>query len=307
MSKNYEPDKGFLEKLEWQLSSEFRRKNRLTASKAKITVSRRMAAVACMAGAVMMGVTVLKAADYIRDSWRKKVEIARAETDLKLNEVYQKSIQEMEVKAEKRFSSGLMREDEYQMLLLASQRSELDVEKSRLNLEEVKASGQPARNELFAPVVGGRDFVTERLAIEIEGIELDLEQLLVRWDRLKNLTEENLVSENELNAVQGEIAARDVLIDNIQKKLELRKRFVEGEISAQETEIQDRMTAAENNLFIAKSRVDLLNKQLKRLKNLENQGMIDPTEVKQVEFALDAAQAELELASLEKEVLEKVK
>jgi len=307
MSKNYEPDKGFLEKLEWQLSSEFRRKNRLTASTAKITVSRRMAAVACMAGAVMMGVTVLKAADYIRDSWRKKIEIARAETDLKLNEVYQKSIQEMEVKAEKRFSSGLIREDEYQMLLLASQRSELDVEKSRLNLEEVKASGQPARNELFAPVVGGRDFVTERLAIEIEGIELDLEQLLVRWDRLKNLTEENLVSENELNAVQAEIAARDVLIDNIQKKLELRKRFVEGEISAQETEIQDRMTAAENNLFIAKSRVDLLNKQLERLKNLENQGMIDPTEVKQVEFALDAAQAELELASLEKEVLEKVK
>lgn len=307
MSKNYEPDSGFLERLEWQLSSEFRRKNRLKSSAGKITVSRRMAAVACMAGAVMMGVTVLKAADYIKDSWRKKIEIARAETDLKLSEVYQKSIQEMEDKAEMQFSNGLMREDEYQMLNLASQKSELDVKNSRLDLEEVKSSGQPPRDELYAPVIAGRDFVSERLAIEIQGIELDLERLLVLWDRLKNLTEKNLVSENELNAIQAEITARDVLIDKIQKKLELRKRFVEGEISAQVVEIEDRMTAAENNLHMAKSRVDLLNKQLTRLKSLENQGMIDQSELKQVQFALAAAQAELELAALEKEVLEKVK
>lgn len=307
MSKNYEPDSGFLEKLEWQLSSEFRRKNRLKSSAGKIIVSRRMAAVACMAGAVMMGVTVLKAADYIKDSWRKKIEIARAETDLKLSEVYQKSIEARAEKAEIRFSNGLVREDEYRLLNLASRRSELDVEKSRLNLEEVETSGQPPRDELYAPVVGGRDFVSERLAIEIEGIELDLEQLLVHWDRLKNLTENDLVSEDELNAVQSEIAGRDVMIDKIHKKLELRKRFVDGEVSAQEVEIEGRMTAAENNLHRAKSKVDLLNKRLARLKSLEDQAMIDPAELKQMQFALDAAQAELELAVLEKEVLEKVK
>lgn len=307
MSKNYEPDGRFLERLEWQLASEFRRKNRLKSSAGKIIISRRMAAVACMAGAVMMGVTVLKAADYIKDSWRKKIEIARAETDLKLSEVYQKSIEARAEKAEIRFSNGLVREDEYRLLNLASRRSKLDVEKSRLNLEEVETSGQPPRNELYAPVVGGRDFVSERLAIEIKGIELDLEQLLVRWDRLKNLTENDLVSEDELNAVQSEIAARDVLIDKIQKKLELRKRFVDGEVTAQEVEIEGRMTAAENNLHVAKSRVDLLNKKLARLKSLENQGKIDQAELKQMQFALDAAQAELEQAVLEKEVLEKVK
>ena len=307
MNKNYEPDSGFLEKLEWQLSSEFRRKNRLKSSAGKITVSRRMAAVACMAGAVMMGVTVLKAADYIKDSWRKKIEIARAETDIKLRKVYYESIMERLSDIEIRVSNGLLKEEEYQIMKLASERSKLDLKKSQLNLEEVKASGEAPRDELYAPLVRGRDFVSERLAIDIKEIELDLEQFLVQWERLKDLAAQNMISENELDPLQADIAARDVMIDKIQKRLELRKNYIDGELSAREVEIEERMTAAEKSMQIAKSRVDLLNKQLTRLKILESQGMTDQEELKQVQQALDAAQAELDLASFEMDVLEKVK
>ena len=40
-----------------------------------------------------------------------------------------------------------------------------------LDLEEVKASGEAPRDELYAPVVGGRDFVSERLEIEKRMLE----------------------------------------------------------------------------------------------------------------------------------------
>jgi multidrug resistance efflux pump len=98
-----------------------------------------------------------------------------------------------------------------------------------------------------------------------------------------------------------------VMIDKIQKRLDLRKRFVAGEITAHEVEIKGRITVAERNLHLAKSRVDTLKQQLKRLKNLEIRGMISQTEIKSLQYALNAAQAELELATLEMDVLEKIK
>ncbi|MDH5707363.1 MAG: TolC family protein, partial [Candidatus Aminicenantes bacterium] len=72
-------------------------------------------------------------------------------------------------------------------------------------------------------------------------------------------------------------------------------------------EIKDRMTIAERNLHLAQSMVDSLSEQLKRLKTLETKGMISPLEIKQMQYALDAAQAELELATLEMDVLKKLK
>lgn len=307
MSEIYEPDGQFLERLEWQLSSEYRRTNRLKPSSGKIAVPRRMVAITCMVGILMTGVAMIKAAEYIQDSWRKKIEIARAETEVKLKRAHLESTREMASRAEMRFSNGLVREEEYRVIQIAAKRAELDWNKSLLNLDEVKASGAAPRNELYAPEVGGRDFVSERLKIEIKEIELDLELFRSRVERLKQLVEKGLVQGDEFGLIQSEIAARKVTIDKIQKRLDLRKRFVAGEITAQEVEIKDRMTIAERNLHLAQSMVDSLSEQLKRLKTLETKGMISPLEIKQMQYALDAAQAELELATLEMDVLKKLK
>lgn len=307
MTEIYEPNNQFLERLEWQLSSEYRRASRLKSSAGKIAVPRMWVAAACMVGVLMTGVAVIKAADYIQDSWRRKIEIARAETEIKLIKARLESASEMESRAKMRFSNGLIREEEYRMIQIAVERAELDLKKSLLNLDEVKASGEIPRNELYAPLVGGRDFVSERLKIEIEMIELDSEQFKSRVERFKQLVENGLVRGDELSQIQAEIASRKVMIDKIQKRLDLRKRFVDGEITAQEVEIKDRMTVAERNLHLARSKVDSLKERLKRLKTLEARRMISPMEVKQLQYALDAAQAELELATLEMDVLEKLK
>jgi len=307
MNEIYEPDNQFLERLEWQLSSEYRRASRLKPSSRKIAIPRRIVAAACMVGILMTGVAVIKAADYIQDSWRKKIEIARAETEIKLRKAHLESARELESRAEMRFSNGLIREEEFRMIQIAVKRAELDLKKSLLNLDEVKVSGEVPRNELYAPLVGGRDFVSERLKIEIEMIELDSEQFESRVKRYKQLVEKGLARGDELSQIQAEIASRKVMIDKIQERLDLRKRFVDGEVTAQEVEIRDRMTVAERNLNLAQSKVDSLKERLKRLKSLESERMINPMEIKQMQYALDAAQAELELAALEMDVLKKLK
>lgn len=307
MSEIYEPDNQFLERLEWQLSSEYRRASRLKSSAGKIAVPRRLVASACMVGVLMTGVAVIKAADYIKDSWRKKIEIARVETEVELKKVHLESIREMASEVKMRVANGLIREDEYKLINLAAENAELDFQRSLLNLDEVKMSGEIPRNELSAPLVGGRDFVSERLEMEKKAVELDLEQLRIHLGRFNQLVEQNLVRGDEMDQIQAEIANRKMMIDKIQKRLDLRVRFLTGEIAAKEVEIEDRITVAERNLQLAQSRVESLKEQLERLADLEAQGKISHMEVMQVQYALDAAQAELKLATLEMDVLEKLK
>jgi len=307
MNKNFEPDNQFVDRLEWQLSSEYRRANLLKSPSQKIAIPRRMVAIAVTIGILMTGVAVTKAADYIKDSWQKKIEIARVETEVELKKVQLESIRGMASDIKMRVSNGLIREDEYMAVKLAVENAELGFKRSLLNLEEVKMSGDIPRNELYAPMVGGRNFVSERLKTEIKEVELDLEQLGIHLGRASQLVEENLVQRDEMDMIQTEIANRNLMIEKIKQRLDLRTRFLAGEITAQEVEIKDRMTGAKKNLQLAQSEVESLIKQREQLQTLEAQGKISHTEVMQLQYALDAAQAKLKLATLEMEVLEKLK
>ena len=307
MNKNYEPDNQFVDRLEWQLSSEFRRANRLKTSSGKIAVSRRMVAIAITIGILMTGVAVTKAADYIKESWQKKIEMARVETEVELKKVQLESIREIASDIKARVSNGLIREDEYQAMKIAVKKAELDFKKSQLNLEEVKMSGEIPRNELYAPLVSGRDFVSERLELDKMEIELEIYLISRHLKRIKKLTEEGLIQDHELDQVMTVIANQEAHLDKIQQRLDLRSSFLEGEITAREVEIESRLTAAENHLHHAQSKVDSLEQQLTRFQALEARGAITRSENRQLEFALDAAQAELKLAVLEMDVLKKLR
>ena len=307
MNKNYEPDNQFVDRLEWQLSSEFRRANRLKTSSGKIAVSRRIVAIDITIGVLMTGVAVTKAADYIKDSWQKKIEMARVETEVELKKVQLESIREIASYIKARVSNGLIREDEYQAMKIAVKKAELDFKKSQLNLEEVQMSGEIPRNELYAPLVGGRDFVSERLELDKMEIELEIYLISRHLKRIKKLTEEGLIQDHELDQVMTVIANQEAHLDKIQQRLDLRSSFLEGEITAREVEIESRLTAAENHLHHAQSKVDSLEQQLTRFQALEARGAITRSENRQLEFALDAAQAELKLAVLEMDVLKKLR
>jgi multidrug resistance efflux pump len=155
--------------------------------------------------------------------------------------------------------------------------------------------------------LGGRDFVTERLKIQIKDVERDLELLGNRLDRAKQLVELGVVSGEELDRIQAEIAARKTTVDETRKRIDLRKRYVAGEVTAQEVEIGDRMAVAEKNLHQAQTKVDSLMKQMERSEAQEAVGLVSPRETSQLRYALDAAQAELKLAALEVDVLSRIK
>lgn len=307
MSKSYEPDEQFVDRLEWQLSSEYRRTDRMKPASNKVAIPRSVLALALIVGTLTTGVTVVKAAEYVRDSWKKKLEIARMETDVQIRKARLESSREMAAQVEERYAIGLIDENERLMMKYAVDRAELALKLSQIDLEEVYATGDVPDNSLYAPVVGSRDFVSERLQLEIEAAKLDygLSQRQLQHAQQQVLT--GIVREGELGSLQAAMAGGKGHIEKLQKELELRRRFMAGEVTAREVEIESRLSAAQEKFLVARQRMDLLQKQLERQKDLESTGMISSRELKQTQYVLKAAQAELKLAALEIQILEKAK
>jgi hypothetical protein len=307
MSKDFQPDSQFLEKLEWQLASEFRRMSRLKPAAGKVSVPRWVVAFGLAAGVLLMGVAAIKAADSIKGAWRKRIEIARLETDVKLKRAFLEFKKELASKAETPASLGVIGEDEYSSMKLGAERSALDLERSLLDLDEVRASGEAPRNELYAPDVDGRDFVSERLVIERKVLELDLGLRRARLERLKQRVDLGLYPRDGLDEALASTAVQEAGTGDIEKRLDLRKRFLAGTMTAEEVEIEDRRTAAERDLRETQSTVDSLKRRLEAAQAKEAVGMISSTEVQQAQFGLSYAQAQLSLARLEMDVLSKIK
>lgn len=307
MPKTFEPDHQFVERLEWQLASELRRRAALGPTHARIAVPRPVAVAVILAGIGLAGVAGIKAAELVQDSWRKKIEVARAETEVRLGEARLQSQQGQTAQAGQRLAVGLVPEGDLLIARTMQERTELDLERARLNLDEVRRSGAAPRDELYAPLVGGRDFVTERLRLDLREAELGLRVLAARAKQFKERQQLGLIAPEQSRAAERDVAARKTRIDETGQTLDLRKRFLSGEISALQVEVAGRLAAAKARLATAQSKVDDLTERTARAGSLRDVGMASPAEADDLREALEAAEAEMTLAALEVEVLEKVK
>jgi hypothetical protein len=308
MPNKFEADRQFVDRLEWQLASEFRRKDRLNPAAGKIAVPRSVVALSLAAGLLLMGVAATKAADVIKDSWRKKIEVARLETEVKIKRAFLELKNEKADGAEERFSLGLVSEDEALTAKLGAERSASDLERSLLDLEEVKASGEAPRDELYAPLIGGRDFVSERLEVERKILKSDLDLRRARIERtLRKRIDLGVVPKSALDEFQASLTGQEAAIEDLEKRLTLRRRFRAGEISAGELEIQARMSAAEKELKEARSSIDMIRTRLEDLRAKQAAGLITSEEVKGAQLGLDFAQAKADLAVQQIEILKTIK
>jgi len=307
MSEKFVLDDRFVERLEWQLASEYRRKQLLGPVRPKIAIPRRVAVMFLVAGLFMSGVTAIKAAEYFKDSWRKKIEIARVETDVRLKEALRESARQSAARVARLYSLGVIETGEDQVAELSVKKAGLAVDKSLLNRDEVRASGTSPRDEIYAPKVGGRDFVGERLAIGKEEAALEMAAQKIRRDRTRNRAALGLISTEEMKALEAEAAVQKAAILRIEKRLDLRKRFLAGDLTAQEADIEDQLTAAEENLGAAIAKVDVLRERMKRQETLVAVGMASPGETQELKTALDAALDAQRLAALEIDVLKKIR
>jgi hypothetical protein len=178
------PSDEFVERLEWQIGREVRRRNR-EADAPNWTPRSRMKAILAvlvlMVASMGIGAAVVAAAyeaqgnerrDQLTSGFEQRAELARQRLAIETGELR---------KIEQNVSIGVASRSDVLEGRIKVADAEAQVKSIELQLEEVRMTAREPRHELNSPLVSGRDFVTSRLRIEMSVPEMAVELARVRW------------------------------------------------------------------------------------------------------------------------------
>jgi hypothetical protein len=304
MRDNHKPDIEFVSGLERQLTSEIRRQQRFGQIE-RSTGSRRLlkASILFIACAVT-GVAAAKTVEHIESSKRRILHVARIEALTEQLHARQSVAQGIVKELEERVDAGLIHEDELLEAAIQSKMADFDLEKAFLDLEEVHMSGEAPSNELYAPLQDGRDFVTERLQIDLRKAEMIRQHLEIRADDMKIRVEAGLVSRDEMREIALQVEGADGVIEDIHRKIDLRRGYLSGDLSAREISVRQMTEKARSRLAEAERVLRTTEEQLAKISDLHARGLVPDSELRQAEYQMITARSEYRLAEIELELLE---
>jgi hypothetical protein len=266
----YRPTPEFREYLEWELTRAVRREGWVEEQRRRRGLRRlrwmRVAAVVLVS--VAIGTTAGLAPAQIRASARRDslLESARADAALAALrlELARKQVADVRLRVE----TGALGTTS-----LANAESELrameaQAMRARYNIEEINSGAQAPRDDLNAPLVGGRDYVKDR-------IQLDL---MAAQQRLSDLEAAQAEAQRRARIGAGtELARRDADIDVararatmvvLAERFKLRREFVEKGTPVEqllrrlgEVELRQDAQVAQQAFALARDRLAMLEKQ----------------------------------------------
>lgn len=178
-------------------------------------------------------------------------------------------------------------------------RAESEVRLRELDLAETRLTGRAPVDDLTAPLVVGEDFVSQRLIVRHEATALDLEHVLTEHRRIEMLVAEGVVSDAETESVRTERARVELALTRLQERLDLRRSFIGGEVTAADVEFRTLLRDAEALHAAAISRLGAAQRRLLRATALYENGMAPHGTLRAAQIEVRDAEADQALAEVE--------
>lgn len=169
----------------------------------------------------------------------------------------------------KAIEAGLADQQEMVKALAAARAAELEVARLDLDLAEVRATAAMPRDELWAPLVGDRDFVKERLRLRAAAAQAALAQseaVALAFDRRSQAAGSYEIALHK--QVQERLAESRVEFNRLALKLQLRDQFLSERLSPEEVtrrterfEVMNQAQRVQELLRVAEFRLEVLRKR----------------------------------------------
>ena len=305
LNQSHEPTPEFLAHLEWQIQTALRREDRLTSP---VGASRRRfgAALLIIAALTTGGIAGI-ASERVQDARQRSqlVEAARSEVTL-LNvrlELVRATYEDMR----RKFEVGTADREALLSVEREVRALEASLARARLDIQEIEMTSSVPRNDLDAPLVGKRDFVRERLALDMAAAQSGLTTAEQAVAQAQQRIEVGAAPAAARLQPEGELAQARLRMQVLRAKLELRQRFLKGEIKAdalasemRRVELTLQRTRSQRELEIARQRVD-------EVRRLFEVGQGTELDVKRAEVELLERQLEIKGIQRELEIIGGVK
>jgi hypothetical protein len=303
MPDKHEPDPQFLNKLEWQLAGELRRLNRRGGPH---PVSIRVLKIAAlMLLSVGLGAGAMEASQQIQESWRTELLEVRTEIQLEIArqrvEAQREALEETREEVEQglRHTDELMQEEQQ----IAQAQSLVDI--MELRLEEIRESGREPLGELSSPLVGDRDFVRERIEVQMRVAQVNIRTMQRQVERARSRNEAGVTDDADLQGWNLAAREAELEMDRLAEQLETRQAYVRGEITAVEAELRVLQLEIQNRIVLLNLQLELYVSELERFRAMEEAGLVTPSRTRRVRMFNSDIEGQLRLAETELEIVQR--
>jgi outer membrane protein TolC len=310
MQHPHEPREAFVAELERTVIAERRRRQQPSAA-ARWPVRSRLSLGLAAAGLVVVsmavgGAVVVAAyqaqASERRDSltsiYEQRAALAREQLALAEQELR---------RAERGVATGVMSQDVALEIQIKVAETDALVKTLELQIAEIRSTSREPLSEVSAPLVNGRDFVSERLEIELAASKAASEiqrQLLQQTERKVAVGAASPVDAEVARAVQQELQSA---IDALAKKLRIRQAFLRKELDAELASLRVLESEAEQRQATLTPKADRARKELQDIQRRFENGLASVAETVEAQLRLakiqlDLAQADADLARIHERI-----
>ena len=297
MPDKHEPDPQFLDRLEWQLKGELRRQNRSGAPDRLSTRILKIAAL--MVVSVGLGAGAMGASQQLQESWRAELLEARLEVQLEMAQQRLQMQRETlehtrgEVEQGIRTARDLM----YAELQIAQAQSEAAI--TQLEFEEIRESGREPLGELSSPLVGDRDFVSEKIQIRMHVASLHRNTIRSELERERSMMEAGLVGSRDVQGRNLSLREAELQLDGLARRLDVRQAYLNADISAVEAELQVLELEVQNRMVLLNEQRQFFQSQFERMQEMADEGTVGASDLSGMEMQIAEIEGQLRMAETE--------
>ena len=182
---------------------------------------------------------------------------------------------------------------------------EAQAARAKLNVDEIRASALPARDDLNAPKVDGRDFVTERLTIDL----FLAQQKLTSAERAQAEAERQLrvgtVSEFELLDAGLKVIKERYALGTLAERRKLRKEFIDEGTAGDQLNRRFQQVQVRFDAYVAQETVNVLRRRLEAVRKQHAVGTATELDLLRAEYELKEKEYELQMLARQLKELSK--
>jgi hypothetical protein len=287
----HRPTPEFSAYLESEVTAAFRRERRLAERPRRRHVGWLRAAAVVLVS-IALGTSAGLASAQIRDSARRDSLLEAAKAEAELAALRLGLARERMSDATRKLQVGAVGPSS-----VASAESELrlmeaQAMRARYNIEEITASAQPPRDDLNAPLVAGRDFVKDRLQLDLMATQQRLsaaEAAAVEAERRVRVGAAPAIVRLEAEAELTRARAAMAVLAERQK---LRREFLEKRTPGDQLIRRLEESQLRQDAFVAQQMIVILREQLAELEKRRAAGAVEDLEVLQAKVNLQVRELE---------------
>jgi len=298
-SDRHAPRPEFRAGLEHEVARALRRERRLATIR---PAHRRFfsAAFGRLAAALAIGLFAGAAPAQVQEAQQRRTLLEAAKAEERLAILRMTAMDEELATGRRQVEMGMLSRESLAALEASRLAAQSRLQAAQLNIQEITATAAPPRNDLAAPLVGRRDFVRERLVLELGVADQELLVARQRMDQTARRHQVGVVTELELQAAHVAAEQARLRLEFLSHRVTLRNRFLREGLAPADLEHQAQLFEYHNRLDEARALLALATKRLDRVTQLHATGMSTRADLLRAE--LDKVEREMEISRLVREI-----